>query len=1103
MTIRHTSFDSVYNLLNSEQKRAVDTIYGPLLVLAGPGTGKTQLLSARVANILKVTDTTPGNILCLTFTESGAANMRNRLRDFIGSSAYEVTISTYHSFGSDIIKRYSSYFQQIQLDRSDDMRLERPIDELSQIKIIDSIVAKLPFDSPLLSARYYLKDVVKTISDLKQSLYTPDSLRALANSNLAQIDAVQPMLDTIFNNVGGISRKKEQLMSQYETLLETLSHQSGSLIELASAELATAYDQSQSLRSSKPLTVWKNKYLFKDEYDRLVFTSRDHSEKMLELANIFEAYEKELRAGAMYDFNDMILRAISGIKNNNELRYNLQERYQYILLDEFQDTNPSQFALVKLLCDHPVHEGRPNVMAVGDDDQAIFAFQGASIGNIQDFLDSFRDVVVINLVHNYRSHKDVLHVALNVRSQIGGELHHKLSGINKNLLSSNHSLPKDSTIIRSEHASVASEYAWVAEQIKQLVASGTSPEQIAVIAPKHSVLEEMVPFLTKHSLPVTYEKRENILESTIVKILYQSVCLLDALITNDIARINQYFPLVLSHPYWNIPPLDLWQINWQLGKSEETRSWAEIAVGVASLSPAITFYLKEAGLVSTSTLETTLDRLVNESPLKNYYFERTQRIDNALQYYQAITYLSTIRNSLRSYQTSQEKPLTLTDFLNFFAMYEKAGEGLINSHPITQGKSSIQLMTAYRAKGLEFDHVFILQTLDEVWGSSSRSRSSNLALPPNLKHIRYDHGGDDERLRLFYVALTRARIGLYLSSHTHKDDGKVTTPLKYLGDSGGLSPHLPPGSQQIKIPKVIPLELGEQAATLWTAGRLTLAVNFHDLLEDHLLTYLMSPTHLNTFMDLEHGGPEEFLVNTLLRFPSAPTLDSEYGQAIHKTLEWYQQNFANGTVPTLPETISFYTKEVLSRYLNPLDRENILSRGVLVLNKYLPSRANMFKTPALTEVNFKSEGVSLGEARLTGKIDRLEIDNVNKTLRIVDFKTGSSISNWNSSLKAYKYRQQLYFYKLLIEGSCTWSSYKVIDARLEFVEPNNFKDGKLSSPLIIQFDQNDEEEIKRLIKVVWDKIQRLDLPLTDKYSSNLQGTKAFERDLLAEIHGVT
>lgn len=1090
------SFQKAYLSLNSEQKLAVDTIDGPLLVIAGPGTGKTQLLSARVANILKHTDISPRNILCLTFTESGSVNMRNRLRSFIGEAAYEVTINTYHSFGSDIIKSYSSYFQHIQLDRTDDVRLERPIDDLVQTKIIDLIVAKLSFDSPLLSARYYLKDIVKTISDLKQNLYTPKSLRVIAQSNLAQIDAVQPTLDTLINKVGGISLKKKERLTQYLALFEALSLHPGSLIAQATTELSVALDESNSIGSSKPLTAWKNKFLFKDEHDRFVFTSRKESEKMVELANIYDAYEKELRVRALYDFNDMILRAIDGIKKNDELRYNLQEHYQYILLDEFQDTNPSQFELVKILCDHPVHEGRPNVMAVGDDDQAIFAFQGASVGNIQDFLDSFKDVKVINLVHNYRSHRDVLHFAHNVRSQIEGELHYKLSGINKNLQSSNHNLPIDSILVRSEHVSVSSEYAWVADQIKHLVASGTSPEQIAVIAPKHAVLENMVPFLTKHGLPVTYEKRENILESTIVKLLYQSSQLLDALSTNDTSRLNQYFPLVLSHPYWNIPPLDLWQINWQFGKQEETRTWAEIAVGVPTVSKAITFFLKAAGLVSTSTLEATLDRLISETPLKQYYFDNAKRKEDALLYYEAITHLSTIRTCLRNYQANQTQPLTLSDFLDFFTMYETAGEGLINSHPIAHGKSSIQLLTAYKAKGLEFDHVFILQAQDEVWGSTSRSKSSNLTLPPNLRHIRYKQS-DDERLRLFYVALTRARIGLYLSSHSHKDDGKTTTPLKYLGDVDGLSPHFPAGSQQIQYPKVTSFEIGEQSTTLWAANRLTLSVDFRDLLRDHLDSYVMSPTHLNTFLDLEHGGPEEFLVRTLLRFPSAPTPESEYGQAIHNTLEWYQQELATGVKPSIATTLSYYSSELSRRYLTNQDRDNLQQKGSVVLHSYLTSRKEMFMLSAKAEVNFFDEGVFIGDARLTGKIDRLEIDHTNRTLRIVDFKTGAPLSKWGQTMKAYKYRHQLYFYKFLIEGSRSWHNYQVTEARLEFVEPTDLKSSNITAPLTIQFDPVEEQVIKRLITVVWNKIQRLDLPPTNKYSPNLQGTKLFEQDLLA------
>jgi hypothetical protein len=258
----------------------------------------------------------------------------------------------------------------------------------------------------------------------------------------------------------------------------------------------------------------------------------------------------------------------------------------------------------------------------------------------------------------------------------------------------------------------------------------------------------------------------------------------------------------------------------------------------------------------------------------------------------------------------------------------------------------------------------------------------------------------------------------------------------------------------------------------------------------------MSPTHFNTFMDLEHGGPEEFLVNTLLKFPSAPTVDSQYGQAIHNTLEWYQQNITKDGTPTISDTLSFYYQEISGRYLSAADRENILSRGRKSLNNYLTSRASMFSTPARTEVNFSTEGVTLGEARLTGKIDRLEIDQKNKTLKIVDFKTGKPIPSWNTSLKGYKYRHQLYFYKILIEGSRSWRGYKVTEARLEFVEPADQKTDEITRPLAIVFSDQDEAEIKKLIQVVWDKIQSLNLPSVGNYSPSLQGTKQFERDLL-------
>ncbi|MGB4800507.1 MAG: UvrD-helicase domain-containing protein, partial [Candidatus Saccharimonadales bacterium] len=172
MTSRDTSFSAVYNRLNAAQKAAVDAVYGPVLVIAGPGTGKTQLLSARVAHILQVTDALAHNILCLTFTENGARNMRERLGTFIGQAAYDVQIGTYHAFGSTIINRYPEYFT--------DLRLERPVDELGKRQILAEIIDSTDYRSPLKQVRHHLGDLVSTISEVKRGLLTADDLRALS-----------------------------------------------------------------------------------------------------------------------------------------------------------------------------------------------------------------------------------------------------------------------------------------------------------------------------------------------------------------------------------------------------------------------------------------------------------------------------------------------------------------------------------------------------------------------------------------------------------------------------------------------------------------------------------------------------------------------------------------------------------------------------------------------------------------------------------------------------------------------------------------------------------------------------------------------------------
>ncbi|MCA9343105.1 PD-(D/E)XK nuclease family protein, partial [Candidatus Saccharibacteria bacterium] len=700
-------------------------------------------------------------------------------------------------------------------------------------------------------------------------------------------------------------------------------------------------------------------------------------------------------------------------------------------------------------------------------------------------------------------------VAHNISSQIEDKLELALDKTNSTLLAKSNHLPKQSSIERRKFSAEANEYSWVANKISSLIKNGIDASEIAVIAPKHKILENTVPFLKKLNIPMSYEKRENILETEIIQSLHSIAVLVNALSANDVGLINQYFPVVLGLPFWRIKAEEIWKTNWQFASKNNNKVWPEIALSNKNLNDATVFILELSNSANIEPLEITLDKVIGTkpvtinqkevySPLKDYYFTKSKQTDSPLKYYESITHLSVIRSNLRDYQASNDKQLTISDFINFFAMYESAEEALINSHPVAQGQNSIQLLTAYKAKGLEFEYVFILQAHDDVWGAKSRGSTNKLPLPLNLSHIRYLSSSNDERLRLLYVAITRAKHGLFISSHSTKDNGKPTSSLKYLSENDEISPHLPKKSQLIVQEMSKPRQLAENTETLWQAGYVELPANLKDLLTDRLKSYRLSPTHLNSFTDMEFSGPHAFLMQTILRFPQAPNASGEYGTAIHNTLEWLQNQINTHGRPGNNQILEQYEKELGHRYMAINDKQQATKKGRNALEAYLNKNDKIFTKPAKAEVNFYEEGVVINDAHLSGKIDRLEINQQDKTVEIVDYKTGSPIKKWGSSTKAHKYKQQLYLYKILIENSITYKNYRVKSARLEFIEPINLSTNTLAAPLYLNFNEPEEQEIKQLLGIVWQHIISLDLPDISSYSQDLKGTLDFEKDLLTK-----
>jgi len=1101
------TFDDIYRSLNDEQRAAVDHIDGPLLVLAGPGTGKTHLLSARIANILRKTDTPARAILAMTFTENGARNMRERLVQFIGADGNDVHISTYHGFGDQLISNYPEYFG--------DIHDQQPVDELRQLEIVEGIIDGLSYDDPLKSARYYVKDVVSTISELKRALLGADTVEAIAQQNLESLAVVNqalPKLDKMPHK-----SEQEAVFAEILSVLNRLAPEPieprfGSVVGQTATELQRALDAMASHeKGTSPLTAWKNEWMIKNRDNVLVLGGARASEKLASMANIMRQYEQQLAENRWYDFADMIVRSIEALERHDELRFTLQEKYLYLVLDEFQDTNAAQLRLVELLTNNPVAEGRPNVMAVGDDDQAIFAFQGAQYSNMLSYFNLYRDTELINLTQNYRSHHDILHTAHNVAEQIEQRLHHQISGITKRLDAASDELPAEATIARHEFMSPVAEAAWTAGTIKQLIEQQqVDPSQIAIIAPKHAILESYLPHLNHAQIPVHYDKREDIFDAPLIRQLLPQLELVQALADQNHSQANSLWPAVLAADWWHIVPQTTWDSSWAVYSSKGKTDWTRELLSREPTKLLAGFMVEVARQSRSQPLERTLDQLHGVvavtvdgaecySPLREQLFNPEALNHQPQETYQYLTQLSVLRDKLREHRQAQRGVLSVADAIEFVEAYRRAELPLKNSSPYHQAQQAVQLQTVYGSKGLEYDYVFIAHAIDEVWGTSKRGGSSSVSLPQNLAPIRHSGASEDEKLRDLFVAITRARHGLFLTSHSSRYSGKQSKPLVYLQErvvaEQTISEVLPDSKQIVRrdgndtAPAVAELLRSWQDYYTSAVEDTTL----RDLLQPRLDHYKISPTHLNTFIDLEYGDPEQFVLQTLLRFPSAPSVDGEFGNAVHESLQWLQNRAKAGSLPAAAELLAKFDQRLAEKVLSETERKLLAPRGHTALKAtYEQWGDRLFGPDSVAELSFWSQGVTSGDARLTGNIDLLLIDKHAKTITVVDYKTGSSYRKWKSSLKLLKYQQQLYFYKLLVEGSREWGDYTVGQGRLLFVEPD--ETGEVVS-LELNYKPDTLVELQQLIAAVWQRIMSLDMPDVSDFRADISGSRQFMKEL--------
>src|SRR5258706_9302121 len=489
-------FAEEYEQLNEKQKLAVDTIEGPVMVIAGPGNGKTQILASRIGKILLETDVFPQNILCLTYTDSGAVAMRKRLLQFIGPDAYKVNIYTFHAFCNEVIQENLFLFEKTVLDA---------VSDLEKIQLFKELIDSFPKNHPL---KRYRGDVYFEVNNL-QSLFSTMKREGWTPSFIDQ---------KIDEYLAGLSNREE--------------------------------------------FIYKRKYkefnagdLKKDKVD----DEKERMERLRSAVGEFDRFQQLMRKKNRYDFDDMINWVIKAFGENKNLLANYQERFQYILVDEYQDTSGTQNKLVELLISY---WDKPNVFVVGDDDQSIYRFQGANVENMLNFAGNYKnDLLTVVLTNNYRSTQPILDVSKTLINRNDERLVKKIPGLSKELLSTNKQINEltNKPIIR-EYETQQQEMTGITKNVQQLLLQGASPGRIGIIYKENKYGEELAQYFKLLNIPVYSKRHLNILE---IPLAQKIILLLKYLATeHDVPYSGDEMLFEILHFDWfHLSPIDIAKLS--------------------------------------------------------------------------------------------------------------------------------------------------------------------------------------------------------------------------------------------------------------------------------------------------------------------------------------------------------------------------------------------------------------------------------------------------------------------------------------------------------------------------------------------------------------
>ncbi len=985
---------------NERQQQAIDTLNGQIMLLAGPGTGKTTTIITRIEKMLSA-GIEPSSILCLTYSDAAANEMRQRLIKTMGVIASSVDIYTYHSFCNEIIKENPAEF-----NLAPGVHLITETEKLTLMQETIDETGLVYYVAPKADKYFYTRDFISLSEKLKGKRLTKEEYLEYIETNPTLMPQARELEEAI--------REKEE-----------------------KGDLRTKTKRNDL---QKVLT---------------------NIEKAKEVWNLYELYSEKMIRNNLIDFSDMINFVLDKFEDDKTFLNEISNKYKYFLVDEYQDTNDLQNSIIFNLVDA---NEKKNILVVGDDDQIIYAFQGARTDNLENFLTKYQNTQVICLIENNRSTQSILDFSYALISKDKDRLENnekfKEKNISKKLTAKNEKIiAKDKKVKRLHFGEKMQEMNYIIDDIVNLINSENCPtydngdkklSEIAIITRKRAELGIYAEMLKGKNIPFQIDEGKNIfsIRSTILTYFYIKA------LKNEILENDKLFGLLLTEPF----KIDVEDYNKILhkqqcsGKNEQNdflhllRTMGEWK-NPDKINDFLNTYDSLKDYASTNGVRNSIIEVINRTGILEYFYaQENNRMEN-------LTGIKKIIEEATDYENGNPTR-------NLFDFTEYLDNCIKNEISICTDKSdviqnAVQLTTFHGSKGREFEHVYLPNLIAKQWENFSRRNDYKLITEEVLDDITSQKRKDSELLKLLFVGITRAKHSLSIS-FADMDNGSAQQITKYLAalndyDFERINIEYKPEDFDNEFMRIIARDVHDNQKA------------FKNEIKERVKNTILSPTRMNDYIKC----PRNFFYTKILGITVEDSNwdSANFGTIIHSLLEnAVKIAKATGEYPSIESIKADFEKYIENeRFSSDVKKENFHKNGIKTIDNYYPYFSQFpIKNIEATEEDFS--GVNVDEYEIKGKIDRIE-RNSDGTYSLYDYKTGTPVSENQIAIGGSKegYFNQLCFYKYAYEKK---TGKKVSSVGVIYVENHKKSVSKVLT-------NEDSQYIENKIKEVYEDLNEL------------------------------